>query len=722
MLTKRKIEKLKRLLWLEKNEENTFYENQFRKFSLSKIESAVKVGICWYPIVFEKNIFDSKDMIKAVFRLPQNMDDEYSFQPGSYVKIFQINTLTGSIVHSTEGIIELIIPLKRVEVSYSAKKPLRWTEKETGIGLHLSFSKYTYNVMEKTIEGLSIASNNRLAKLRDIMLGNEPASFIPCSPYHSDWLNPSQQEAVNLILSSQDIALVHGPPGTGKTTTLVEAIIETLKSESQVMVCAYNNIAVDVLAEKLLGRGISVVRIGNPSKVTEELLNITYEAKFCEHPYYTDLLSCKETIKQLRLDYSKIPSRDSKKRSEIKKEMNEYIYYRSIFEMSIKSAIFKGSKVVAATMIGTSFNILNGISFSTVFIDEAAQALEPACWTPILKANRVIFAGDHKQLPPTIKSYEAAQNGLMHTLFEQIIETKPECSILLTTQYRMHETIMNFSSQWFYDNRLVASPLVRNKMLIDNDIPVEWIDTCQSLFHENRQREGTSIYNKEEVHRIFVKLFEYMEKVGEKRILNEKITIGIISPYSAQIDLFRKQIKEYNYFEQFLSNRLISIKTIDGFQGQERDIIAISLVRSNLNAKIGFLADYRRINVAMTRAKKKLILIGDSSTLVEDPFFESLFKYVQANGLVTTLYEKGYNERLEEIVSAFRKKIAAKPKAAVTDALDQHQTANDEQGSDALPPDISDEIRDNEKDSRLETKMEKRNIFTSLRDYIREWI
>ena len=645
LLMKEKIDKLKRLLWLEKNEENAFYEKQFRKFSLSKIESATKAGICWYPLVFEKNIPDNEGMIKAVFRLPHNMEDEYSFQPGSYVKIFQINTLTGAIAHSTEGIIDLIIPRKRVEVSYSAKKPLRWTEEETGIGIHLSFSKYTYSVMEKTLDDLSRANNNRLAQLRDIMLGNQPAGFIPCTPYHSDWLNPSQQEAVNLILSSQDIALVHGPPGTGKTTTLVEAIIETLKSEKQVMVCAYNNIAVDVLAEKLMERGISVVRIGNPAKVTEELLNITYEARFCEHPYYTDLQSCKETIKQLRSDYLKTPSRDSKKRTEIKKELNEYLYFRSVFEMSIKTAIFKENKVVAATMIGTSLNMLNGISFTTVFIDEAAQALEPACWTPILKANRVIFAGDHKQLPPTIKSYEAAQNGLMHTLFEQIMETKPECSILLTTQYRMHKTIMNFSSQQFYDNRLVASPLVRNKTLIDNDITVEWIDTSRSLFHEKRQRDGTSIYNREEVHRIFLKLFDYMEKIGEKRILNEKITIGIISPYSAQVDLFRQQIKEYNYFEKFLSNRLISIRTIDGFQGQERDIIAISLVRSNLNANIGFLSDHRRINVAMTRAKKKLILIGDSSTLVEDPFFESLFQYVQKYGLVTTLYENGYNER-----------------------------------------------------------------------------
>jgi superfamily I DNA and/or RNA helicase len=456
------------------------------------------------------------------------------------------------------------------------------------------------------------------------------------------------------------------------------------------------------MAEKLIERGISVVRIGNPAKTTDELLGITWEAKYHEHPYYADVLSCKEIIKQLKADCSKTPSRDSKKRKELNRKIKEYVYYRSILEMSIKSAILKENKVIAATMIGSALQILKGITFTTVFIDEAAQALEPACWTPITKAKRVIFAGDHKQLPPTVKSYEAAQNGLMHTLFEKIIEKKPECSILLTMQYRMHETIMNFSSQRFYEGQLTASPSVMNQTLVNNDIPIEWIDTPHAVFHENKQNAGTSIYNTEEAHLLFTALFDFMEKIGEARILDEKITIGIISPYSAQVDLFREKIKEYNYFEKFISAKLITIRTIDGFQGQERDVIAISLVRSNSRSKIGFLADYRRINVAMTRAKKKLLIIGDSSTLCKDPFFEALFSYVQKNGAVTSMPDDEYNKQLEEIITDFREKyrsdsilITAGLPTSILNRIDEDNPTQ---------PDMTTEYQNKEYDSMTDEK------------------
>ena len=635
---KKKIEKLRHLLWLEKKEEDSFFSQYFRDFSQSKIEKAQKEGVCWYPLLFEKTVPDENEMIKVTFSLPKNREEEHSFQPGSSVKIFQVNLETGAIKHHAEGIIN-IIHKNRVEINYQSKRPLLWMEKETGIGILLSFNAFTYKVMEKALTDITEAKDNRLETLRDIMMGSQNASFSLREPFRSDWLNLSQQAAVNHILSSQDIALVHGPPGTGKTTTLVEAVIETLRTERQVMVCAYNNVAVDGLAEKLLTRGVSVVRIGNPAKVTDTLLNITYETKFSDHPFYADFLSCKAMIKKLKAEFSSTPFREIKTRREIKNKINEYNCYVAVLEMTIRTSIFKNSQVVAATMIGTSFYMLKDLTFSTVFIDEAAQALEPACWSPITKANRVIFAGDHYQLPPTIKSYEAAQTGLMHTLFEKIMERKPECSVMLTMQYRMHEKIMNFPSQWFYEKQLIASLSVRYKTLIDDDIPVEWVNTSQCDFRESRKSAGTSIYNYDEAHLIFLTLFDYMEKIGEERIKNEKITLGIISPYSAQVDLFRQKIKEYCYFEQFLDEKLISIRTIDGFQGQERDVITISLVRSNQHSNIGFLADYRRINVAMTRAKKKLILIGDASTLCEDPFFDALFSYIQKNGLVTELRE-----------------------------------------------------------------------------------
>jgi superfamily I DNA and/or RNA helicase len=628
------IERLKRLLWIEKNEENTFFSNNLSNFSLSKMGKSIRDGICWYPVAFTKRVQENEEKIRIRFQLPKDVEEEHVFQPNSDVIIFQINTLTGAIIHSIQGIIELIHE-KTVEISYHAQNPLLWTENESAIGIHLTFSKYTYSVMEKALDNIYKASDNRLTILLDIMLGTQEPSFNNYELYHNEWLNSSQQIAVNRILSAQDVALIHGPPGTGKTTTLVEAIIETLKTESQVMVCAYNNIAVDIIAEKLMERGISVVRIGNPSKVTDELLNVTYEAIYCEHPYYTTILSCKNIVRKLRVELKNNKNRQERKR--IQNEIKNHNETISHFEFFIRSYILKNNQVIAATMIGAANKILNGISFSTIFIDEAAQALEPACWVPITKANRVIFAGDHKQLPPTIKSYEAAKSGLIHTLFEKIIESKPTCATLLKTQYRMHESIMNFSSQWFYKGRLVASPLVQYKTLMNNDIPVEWIDTAHFQSHENRQKEGTSIYNEAEVDLILETLFEYIEKIGESVILNEKIKIGIISPYSAQVNLFQKKIKESPYFKTFLARKLIFIKTIDGFQGQERDIIVISLVRSNHKSKIGFLADYRRINVAITRAKKKLFLIGDSSTLCKDSFFEALYSYVQNNGLITKL-------------------------------------------------------------------------------------
>jgi len=633
---KKKIEKLRYLLNLEKNEDDTFFKKQFQDFSPAKITKASKDGICLYPVLFQDTRIVGEEKMIVSFRLPDDIAEEHAFQPGSAIKIFQTNKETGAIVRMSEGMIELIHENK-AEVSYTAKKPHQWIEQEHGIGIHLTFSQYTYSVMEKALDDLQKASESRLAQLRDILMGNENAVIFNDLPFIEGWLNPSQQLAVNRILSSQDVAIIHGPPGTGKTTTLVEAIIETLKTERQVMVCAYNNIAVDIIAEKLMEKNISVVRIGNPAKVTDELLNVTYDAKYYEHPFYSDILSCKKNIKDLQTNLMYVASRDYKKRNALNTELNNYRYAAELLAIRIKSSIFMDNRVVAATMIGSANKILRDMTFSTVFIDEAAQALEPACWVPITKARRVVFAGDHRQLPPTVKSYEAAREGLMHTLFEKIIERKPECSTLLLTQYRMHEAIMNFSSQWFYGNRLTASERVRDKKLIDNDIPVEWIDTSLCKYYENRQTAGTSIYNMEEVDLVVQTLSGYIEKLDASRILDEKVTFGIISPYAAQVDLFRKEIYPNKHFEQFLSHKLIAIKTIDGFQGQERDVIIISLVRSNKRSGIGFLADYRRINVAMTRAKKKLFLIGDSATLCGDPFFRALYLYVQKNGLVTVL-------------------------------------------------------------------------------------
>ena len=636
--TRRKIEKLKHLLFLEKEEEETFFERQFQDFSSSKIKKAIKDGLCLYPLSFKKAVCYSEEIINVTFNFQHNPEEEHAFQPTGSVKIFQADPDTGAIINIINGIVSLVSD-KKIEISYSSETPFPWMEQEDGIGVHVSFNKYTYRIMEKALDDIYRACGNRLTKLRDIMLGKQKAGYMPCRRYANNWLNPAQQAAVNHILSSHDVAIIHGPPGTGKTTTLVEAIIETLKTERQVMVCAYTNIAVDVIAEKLMERSINVVRIGNPAKVTDDLLNITYETQYYEHPYYTDILSSKEKIKKLQSECSKIAKKNPKKKRELLSKITDYKYYISSMESHIKSDILNRNAVIATTMIGSSFKILNGMSFSTIFIDEAVQALEPACWVPITKAHRVVFAGDHHQLPPTIKSFEAAKLGLSHTLFEKIIERKPECSTMLTTQYRMHESIMNFSSKWFYKGRLSAADCVRHEKLFKDDIPVEWINTSICEFSEEKQSQSTSIVNEQEAEWTLKTLIAYIERIGKDRVIEQRITFGIISPYSAQVRLFREKINQYNILKELISRKLITIKTIDGFQGQERDVIAISLVRSNEMANIGFLADYRRLNVAITRAKKKLFLVGDAFTLRHDPFFEDLFSYVQKNGIITDLSE-----------------------------------------------------------------------------------
>jgi len=631
-IVKKKIEKLKHLLWLEKKEDDEFFTKRFQEFSLQKIEKSKEEGICFYPLSFNKKNQLKEGQITVIFNFSADIDYEHSFQPGSSVKIFQIDTEQGNIINFTDGLISLVRENK-VEVTYYSQKSHLWMEHNVGIGIHLTFSQYTYTVMENAINAISVADGDRLANLRDIMLGSQKARYVKCKPFTNQWLNESQQTAVSHILSSLDVAVIHGPPGTGKTTTLVEAIIETLKTETQVLICAYNNIAVDILAERLMERDINVVRVGNPAKVTDELLKVTFDTQYYEHPYYIELLSSRKKIKNLEKELNKTKKR-TLKRIKLKNELYQYKYYADTLELQIKSSIFRDCQVVAATMIGSSLKVLKHFTFSTVFIDEAAQALEPACWVPILKAKRVIFAGDHKQLPPTIKSHQAAQDGLMHTLFEKIIERKPECAKLLTKQYRMHEKIMNFSSKWFYNNKLIAADYVRNKTLINNDIPIEWINTSNNKSTEEREKDGTSIFNKKEVKLMLKIVSDYMIKIGEERIVQEKISFGIISPYSAQVKLLRQIIYADKTFFKFLSKKLITLKTIDGFQGQERDVIAISLVRSNHHSIIGFLADYRRINVAITRARKKLFIIGDYSTLKGDTFFDALYAYIKENGTI----------------------------------------------------------------------------------------
>ena len=485
-----------------------------------------------------------------------------------------------------------------------------------GVALH--FDETTYRLMTQALQRVEKAKGDRLAELRDIFHAGAPLSWgsRPNVEPQYPWLNASQQEAVRDVLRAKDVLIVHGPPGTGKTTTLVEAIDEVLRREPQVMVCAQSNTAVDWISRQLMDRGIEGLRVGNPTRVTDEMLACTYERRFEAHPDYPQLW-------QIRRDIRQLYSQPRKGRSEKFHQAISRLRDRAAeLEYRIRTALFDGCRVVACTLAGSANPVLMGQRFHTLFIDEAAQALEAACWIALQKADRVILAGDHQQLPPTIKCYEAMRQGLGRTLMEQIVARHPEAVMMLNVQYRMNETLMRFSSEWFYDGRLTAAEEVRHRSLLSlMDDPLVWLD-CAS----EEEFVGTNFgrVNREEAALTLQALRDYCQRLGMARIRDERVDFGIISPYRAQVQLLRHVIKHDEVLRPI--RKSITVNTVDAFQGQERDVVCVSLVRANGSGQIGFLSDLRRMNVAMTRARMKLILIGDSATLTRHRFYKALYE------------------------------------------------------------------------------------------------
>ena len=488
-----------------------------------------------------------------------------------------------------------------------------------GLGVQLSFDETSYRIMSDALSRVISARGTRLAYLRDLFYTDLPLQRFTFAPISVPWLNPAQEHAVNEVLRAKDVSIVHGPPGTGKTTTLVEAIVECLRRENQVMVCAQSNMAVDWISEKLVDRGVPVLRIGNPTRVNDKMLSFTYERQFESHPDYPQLWTLRKAIRELRHHRKRGDRSFHDKLDRLRSRATE-------IEMSINQQLFGEARVIASTLVGSANRILEGQKYATLFIDEAAQALEAACWIPIRRATRVVFAGDLCRLPPTVKSYEAPREGLGVTLMERIVRQKPDAVTLLTTQYRMNEDIMRFSSEWFYHGKVESAPDVRHRSVLDYDIPMLWIDTADMSCREEFVGESYGRINKTEARLTLAALQLYFDKVGRERILSERIDVGIISPYRAQVQFLRHLIKADPWFKPY--RHLITVNTVDGFQGQERDIILISLVRANDEGQIGFLRDLRRMNVAMTRARMKLIILGDAPTMTRHPFYKRLYEYI----------------------------------------------------------------------------------------------
>ena len=603
--------------------EYEFEKKQFeQQTEVMGIGRKVKRGMCWYPITLGRSYYNALNQFVVEVYRQEDREIEHLFEYGRPVCFFT-QDMSGKLTYmnfvATVNYVEedrmvVILPNTDAMISLQGKDFL---------GIQLYFDETSYKLMFEALRNVISAKNNRLAELRDIFHGQQPSSEFTFHPVRFPWLNKTQEDAVNKVLHAKDVAIVHGPPGTGKTTTLVEAIYETLHRENQVMVCAQSNMAVDWISEKLVDRGVSVLRIGNPSRVNDKMLSFTYERRFESHPGYTQLWSIRKAIRDL---YSQ--NRKGADRENIRQKINSLKDRATELEIRINESLFSEARVIACTLVGSANRILIGHKFGTLFIDEAAQALEAACWIPIRKADRVILAGDHCQLPPTIKSPLALKGGLGNTLMQCVVANKPETVSLLKVQYRMNNDIMQFSSDWFYGGMLQSAPEVKYRSILDYDTPITWINTEGMDCNEEFIGENYGRINKPEAELSLAKLKEYIEKIGRERFLDEKIDIGIISPYKAQVQYLRQLLKKNSYFKPY--RQYITVNTVDGFQGQERDVILISLVRANEEGQIGFLNDLRRMNVAITRARMKLIILGDVSTLTRHPFYKRLYNYVES--------------------------------------------------------------------------------------------
>jgi superfamily I DNA and/or RNA helicase len=641
----------------------------FRKLTEQMgMQRKVKRGDAWFPLRVGKSFYNSLNQTAIEVFRTSDQDIEHNFEFGRPVMFFMVKKMgknenqsrkVQSIKYfSFTGTVSYVDG-DRMVITVPDSAPLLDLQQSTEpIGVQLSFDETSYKLMFEALDRVMKAKNNRLAYLRDLFYSHQKAGRFSFEPMKFPWLNPTQERAVNEVLWAKDVAIVHGPPGTGKTTTLVEAINETLMRESQVLVCAQSNMAVDWISEKLVDRGINVLRIGNPTRVNDKMLGFTYERRFESHPDYPQLWAIRKAIRELRKNRKKGSENYHQKMDRLKSRAAE-------IEIRINSELFGEARVIACTLVGSAHRLLEGMKFGTLFIDEAAQALEAACWIPMKRASRVILAGDHCQLPPTVKSIAALRAGLGKTLMERIAENKPEVVTLLKIQYRMNDEIMRFSSDWFYGGKVESAPQIKYRSVLDYDHPITWIDTSNEEnqitiegedapedsastsssestsspasvtnqnsdlnFKEQFVGESFGRINKAEAELTLLTLAEYFTKIGKQRVLSESIDVGIISPYRAQVQYLKKLIKKYEFFKPY--RRLISVNTVDGFQGQERDVILISLVRSNDDGQIGFLKDLRRMNVAMTRARMKLIILGNKDTMTQHPFYKKLWEYVEA--------------------------------------------------------------------------------------------
>ena len=612
----------RQLLQMEYEHERDEYKRISEQWG---VERTVRRGLCWYPLRVGRNRYDSLNrLVVDLYRSESQLEQEHQFEYGRQVRFFVADDAMRVSYKSYTGTV-CYVDVDRIAVAVSGVNVITDLENCAAgtLGMQLSLDETTYRTMFEAMNDVAQARGGRLAELRDVICGMVEPGFRDIYPVRFPWLNRSQEVAVNNMLCSRDVMIVHGPPGTGKTTTLVEAIAETLNREPQVLVCAQSNMAVDWICQKLVERGVRVLRIGNPTRVNDQMLGYCYERQYEAHPDYPELWSIRKAIRQLQGE-----RRKHSMSSSVQSRINRLRHRAEELEVKINVELFDNARVVASTLVGSNSSLLTGRRFGTLFVDEAGQALEAATWIAVRKADRVVLAGDHLQLPPTIKCYDAERAGLGVTMMEMVVRRWQQAVTLLTTQYRMNRQIMQFSSDWFYGGSLKAADEVKVRGILDFDTPMEWIDTSQMDFNEQVQGAGCSKVNVKEAVFFVARLEEYVSRIGLERILDERIDFGLISPYKAQARYMRQIVKRSAVLRQL--REVLTVDTIDGFQGQERDVVFISLVRSNDDGSIGFLSDLRRMNVAITRARMKVVVIGNAETLCHHKFYAKLHAYIQS--------------------------------------------------------------------------------------------
>jgi Superfamily I DNA and RNA helicases and helicase subunits len=617
------FKKLQDLLLTEREEDRRIYMQLTQSTSVNERRAG---GLTWYPIAIRDTEMTRGDYLSVEVERTTHQDVVHQFRSGMPAVLFSNHDPHND---KTEGIISFVGG-NRCKITLRTDELPDWA-RDGKLGIDLLFDENSY---EEMLQALKLAPALREKKeegrLIHILTGEQSPGFQPMPPVEIPVLNTSQQQAVNKILAANELAIVHGPPGTGKTTTLVQAIKALIKQEAQkVLVVAPSNTAVDLLSEKLSDEGLNVLRVGNPARVSERLLSLTLDFKMSEHAHMKEIKRMKKQASafldmahKYKRNFGKA-ERDQRKAlfTEARNIMKEV----DNSEQYIIDDLVGRAQVITATLVGANHFTVRQLRYNTVVIDEAGQALEPACWIPILKGRKLILAGDHCQLPPTIKSTEAAQNGLATTLLEKCVALHPEAVVLLQEQYRMHEQIMGFSSREFYNNQLQAHSSVAHHVLFAHDKPLVFVDTAGCGYEEKIERSAVS--NPEEASLLFrhlTRLVAELEGYFQPAIFP---TIAIISPYRQQVDVLKEQFENTASLHPWASH--ISINTIDSFQGQERDIVYISLTRSNADNKIGFLSEIRRMNVAMTRARKKLVVMGDSATLSQYGFYADFIEYAQ---------------------------------------------------------------------------------------------